>query len=85
VGNGTISWNNKKQIFIVMSSIKVEYMVPSQATKQVMWLLSLFGSIGIPRMNPIIKYDNNQSYISLSKDLVLHARTKHIQIHHHLV
>ncbi len=37
----------KKNTFIVMSSIKVEYMVVSQATKQIMWLPSLFGSIGI--------------------------------------
>jgi hypothetical protein len=60
-------------------------MVASQATKQVMWLPSLFGDNGIPQMKPIIIYDNNQSYISLSKDLVFHVRTKHIQIHHHLV
>jgi hypothetical protein len=71
-------WNNKKQTFIVTSSIEVEYMVVSQTTKQVMWLPSLFGSIGIPWMKLIIIYDNNQSYISLSKDLIFHARTKHI-------
>ncbi len=78
LGNGTISWNNKQQTFFVMSSIEVEYMVVSQATKQVMWLPSLFGSIGIPWMKPIIIYDNNESYISLWKDLVFHVRMKHI-------
>jgi hypothetical protein len=37
LGNGVISWNNKKQAFIVMSSIEAKYMVASQATRQVMW------------------------------------------------
>jgi hypothetical protein len=32
LGNGVISWNNKKQAFIVMSSIEAKYMVASQAT-----------------------------------------------------
>jgi hypothetical protein len=31
-----ISWNNKKQTSIVMSSTKIEYMVASQVTRQAM-------------------------------------------------
>jgi len=31
-----------------MSSTKVEYMATSQATKQTIWLSSLFASIGVP-------------------------------------
>jgi hypothetical protein len=48
LGNGAISWNNKKQTFIAMSSIEVEYMATSQTTMQTMWLSLLFGSIGVP-------------------------------------
>jgi hypothetical protein len=40
-----------------MSSIEIEYTVASHVTKQVMWIPSLFGSIGIPQMKPIIIYD----------------------------
>ncbi len=36
LGDGAISWNNKKYTFIAMSSIEVEYMVVSQATMQTM-------------------------------------------------
>jgi hypothetical protein len=35
--NGVISWNSKKQTFIIMSSIKAKYMVTSQVRRQVMW------------------------------------------------
>jgi hypothetical protein len=31
----------------------------------------------------IVIYDDNQSCISLSKNLVFHACTKHIENHHH--
>jgi hypothetical protein len=50
-----------------------------------MWLSSLFGNIGVPQMKPIIIYDDNLSWISLPKNLVFHACTKHIEIHEHLV
>jgi hypothetical protein len=50
-----------------------------------MWLSSFFGSIGVSQMKPIVLYDNNQSCISLSKNLVFHAHMKHIKIHHHLM
>jgi hypothetical protein len=50
-----------------------------------MWLSSFFESIGVPQMKPIVLYGNNQSCISLSKNLIFHAHMKHIKIHHHLV
>jgi hypothetical protein len=45
LGNGSISGNNKKQPYIAISSTKVEYMTNSQATKQRMWLSSLFEAL----------------------------------------
>jgi hypothetical protein len=44
-----------------MSSIEAKYMTTSQATRQTMWLSSLFGNIGVPQMKPIIIYDDNLS------------------------
>jgi len=68
-----------------MSSIEVEYVATSQATRQTMCLSSLFGSIDVPQMKPIIIYDDNQSYISLSKNPMFHTWIKHIKIHHRLL
>jgi hypothetical protein len=36
-------------------------------------------------MKTIIIYDDNQSWIYLSNNLIFHVHTKHIKIHHHLV
>jgi hypothetical protein len=64
-----------------MSSKEVHYMTTSQA----MWFSTLFGNIGVSQMKPIVIYDDNQSCISLLKNLVFHAHAEHIKIHHHLV
>jgi len=45
----------------------------------------IFWSIGIPQMKTIVIYDDNQSYISLSKNPIFHVCKKLVKIHHHLV
>jgi len=75
----------KNKPFTTMSSIEVEYVATSQATRQTMCLSSFFGNIDVPQMKPIVIYDDNQSYISLSKNPMFHAWIKHIEIHHHLL
>jgi hypothetical protein len=60
-------------------------MTTSPATKEAMWLPSIFGNIGILYMKPIVIYGDNQSYIFLSKNPVFHACMKHIFIHHYLL
>jgi hypothetical protein len=63
----------KNKPFIVMSS---EYVAVSQATKQTMCLSSLFGSIDVPQMKPVVIHDDNQSYVSLSKNPIFHCLDK---------
>ncbi len=50
-----------------------------------MWFWSFFGNIGVPKMKPIVIYDDSQSCIYLSKNLIFQVHTKHIEIHYHLV
>jgi hypothetical protein len=65
LNNGTINWSSKKQSCIDLSSIKVKYIVVSQATRQVMSFSSFFGIIGQLQMKSIVIYDNNHHCISL--------------------
>ena len=41
--------------------------------------------IGITFEEPFIIYCNNTSIVSMSKNLVLHSKTKHISIKHHML
>jgi hypothetical protein len=85
LNNGTINWSSKKQSCIDLSSIKVKYIVVSQATRQVMSFSSFFGIIGQLQMKSIVIYDNNHHCISLWKNSTFQAYLKYIKIHHHFV
>ncbi len=75
--------NNKNNLYFIF--YKAKYIVASQATRQAIWFSSLFGSIGVPQMKPIVIFNDDQSCIFLSNNLIFHAHTKHNEIHHHLV
>jgi hypothetical protein len=51
-------------------------MVASKVTRQAMWFSSLFESIGVLQMKPIVIYDDNQSCILLLKNTIFHAHIK---------
>ncbi len=52
---------------------------------EVAWLKFLLKKIGYSNDEPIIVYYDNQSSILLLKNLVLHVRTRHIELHHHYI
>eukprot|EP00253_Pinus_taeda_P036622 PITA_36622 len=60
-----VSWYNRKQRSVALSSTKAEYMTTSQAACEAIWmrntLVGLFGQM----MDPTVIYCDNQSYIKL--------------------
>ena len=59
-------------------------MALSQATKEAIWLQWLLIEIGHhPAQGPITNHSDNQGSITLAKNPIHHARTKHIDICHH--
>jgi hypothetical protein len=61
---------------LLLCLTKVAYMVASKVTRQAMWFSSLFESIGVLQMKPIVIYDDNQSCILLLKNTIFHAHIK---------
>ncbi len=82
---GAVSWNSKKQPTIALSLTKAKYMSATQAAKEAVWLRQLLKDMGYEQKAPTILHEDNQGCIMLSKNLVYHARTKHIDIQHHFV
>jgi hypothetical protein len=81
----TVSWYRRKQRFMELSSMEVEYMEASQAACEAIWmrkiLLGLFGS----HLDPTMIHCDNQSCIKLSINLMFHDRSKHIDIWYHCI
>jgi hypothetical protein len=78
LGDGAASWSLQKQKVVALSAW-------TAATCQPVWLARLLGELlGSNAETPRIMMDN-QSAIALSKNLVLHARSKHIKTKYHFI
>ena len=70
---------------VSLSSTEAEYRVLTDAAKDIIHFWRLFKELGINTNTPTTLLSDNQSCIKLVKNPVLHARTKHIEIHHHFI
>ena len=55
------------------------------AACEVVWLQKLLCDLDVQVDGPVVIYCENMSSIQLSRNLVFHARTKHIEMHYHFV
>lgn len=80
-----ISWLSQKQKTIALSTCEAEYIAGAAAACQAVWLSRLLDDIaGASAQQPILKMDN-QSAIALSRNPVLHDRSKHIDTKFHFI
>eukprot|EP00253_Pinus_taeda_P003572 PITA_03572 len=80
LGSVAVSWYSRKQRLVALSSAEVEYMATSQVACEAIWMWKILVGLFGERMDPTMIYCDNQSCIKLSKNLVFHDRSKHIDI-----
>lgn len=85
LGSGVVSWSSKKQATVALSSAEAEYMVASLASSQAVWMRRILTDLHLVQEHPTTIYCDNNSTISMTKNPVFHARTKHIEIRHHYI
>jgi transposase InsO family protein len=85
LGSGSIAWASKRQATVAQSTTEAEYMAVSSAAREAMWLRQLMTDLRMPVQLPITLYSDNQGGIALTKNPVLHQRTKHVDIKHHYI
>ena len=67
-----------------MSTIEAEYIAPTEACKEAIWLACLVKDLGIAVEMPTLHCDS-QSAILLAKNPVFHAKTKPIEVKYHFI
>jgi hypothetical protein len=85
LGNSLVTWVSQKQRVVALSSCEAEYIASANAACQGIWLSRLLGELlGIqaPKVKLLV---DNKSAIALSKNLVHHDRSKHIDTKYHFV
>ncbi|KAI4370868.1 hypothetical protein MLD38_019168 [Melastoma candidum] len=85
LGEMPVSWQSQKQKTVALSTCEAEYMAGALGACQAVWLVRLMGDItGVKVQPPVLKMDN-QSAIALSRNPVLHDRSKHIDTKYHFI
>ena len=84
VGNNLVSWMSKKQNSILLSTAEAEYIAIGSCCTKLLWMQKFLHNYGICQEHLTI-YCDNTSAINISKNLVQHFRTKHIEIRHHFI
>ena len=85
MANGAVSWMSKKQPVVALSTAEAEYVSLCFATQEAIWLRQLLTDIGQPAADATVIWEDNQAAISLAKNPVSHARTKHIDTRYHFI
>ncbi|GJU58500.1 hypothetical protein Tco_1236266 [Tanacetum coccineum] len=78
------SWFSKKQTALAISTTEAEYVSAGKACQQALWMKQALVDYDI-KLNDIPVLCDNKGAIDLSKNPVLHSRTKHIEIRHHFL
>jgi hypothetical protein len=69
---------------VALSTIEVEYMATTHASKEAVWLQILCSGIGLVQQVVMIDCDS-QCAMFLVKNLTYHSKTKHIDVQYHFV
>ncbi|GJU40764.1 retrovirus-related pol polyprotein from transposon TNT 1-94 [Tanacetum coccineum] len=62
----------------------IRYMALTKAVKEIIWLKGLLIELGVNLRSVVVNCDN-QSAIHLSRNLMFHERTKHINVRYHFI
>lgn len=54
-------------------------------TCEVTWLSSLLKDLGLHQLPPIVLYCDNKAALAIAANLVLHEKTKHVDIDFHYI
>jgi hypothetical protein len=80
-----VSWQSQKQRVVAMLSYEVEYIAATTASCQGVWLGRLLEEIRGEGVDTITLKIDNMSVIQLSRNLVFHERSKHIDTRYHYI
>lgn len=83
LGERLVSWLSKKQGCVSQSTVEAEYVAAALNYTNIAWIKQLLEGINEKVTELVAIFCDNTSAINISKNLVLHSKTKHISIKYH--
>lgn len=85
LSSGAVSWSSKKQPIVTLSTMEAEFVAAAVCACQAIWMKRVLKELGHgDEVCTHIKCDNS-STIKLSKNPVMHGRSKHIDVRYHFL
>jgi hypothetical protein len=85
LGDSLVAWLSTKQSSIALSTTEAEYVAAAACCTQVIWMIQDLVDLKVRYEEPIPLHCDNTSTISVSKNPVLHSKTKHIPLKYHFL
>ena len=85
MSSGAVSWSSKKQPVVTLSTTEAEFISATHCACQAVWLKRILKELHHDTCKPTVIYCDNVSAIKLSKNPVLHGRSKHIDVRFHFL
>ena len=85
LNSGAFSWCSKKQPIVTLSTTEAEFVAAAVCTCQAIWIRRVLKDLRYNDENCTHIWCDNSSTIKLSKNPVMHGRSKHIDIRYHFL
>jgi Reverse transcriptase (RNA-dependent DNA polymerase) len=85
INDSPISWCSTSQKSVALPTTEAEYMAACAAVQDVIHVRHLLATIRQTQMQPTVIMEDNTGCIGLSKNPILHKKSKHIDIKYHYV
>eukprot|EP00961_Rhodomonas_salina_P305711 3942007-Rhodomonas_salina.2 len=80
LNGAAVSWGSNRQQVVALSSSEAEFYAASAAGCDVSYFCMLLDHIRLTQCDPTVVFKDNWACIHLSRNLVLHHKTKHIDV-----
>ena len=85
LSGGAVSWASKKQPVVTLSTIEAEFVAATFCVCQCIWIRRVLENIGHSQSKCTTIMCDNSSTIKVSKNPVMHGRSKHIDVRFHFL
>ncbi|CAL9016687.1 unnamed protein product [Prunus brigantina] len=85
LSGGAVAWALKKQHVVTLSTTEAEYVAAAACACQSIWMKRVLNHFSPSQSKCITVFCDNSSAIKLSKNPVLHGRSKHIDVRFHFL
>lgn len=85
LGTAAVSWSSKKQPVVTLSTTEAEFIAATACACQAIWLRRILEELQLKQVKATTIFCDNNSAIKLSRNPVLHGRSKHIDVKYYFL